>query len=582
MAYQQFLTARGQYADLGGSIASAQQSVVDDTAANTQSSQFYDSIKDQLQSTGLMETVSGIPMAVAEIKGVYNRVSTLGDKIIKAGQDSKALLEKQGAKGLQTIKKGVTEVKTTVQEGVQNVKQTVVDGAESTQANLEALKTTVQQGGQDLQATLETGVDTLRTTAQEGGEALQTAAQGGLDTLQMAVQEGGEELRTTAQGGLETLQTTAQEGGGALQTAIEEGGGALQTAVQEGGGALQTAVQEGGGSSLQSALEGGDEGLRTAAQDYLQNALQGINAPRSAEEQSSLDEAYNQAMSSLFPVSEAPPVTTEAVESLTTGATQRLSRTMIGTRSEIMGRSQSLIESTGEFAQNLADVPATDLSLSSISSRVPSIFRSSGADNPFARSIVPAIPEGPAAANLQGVFTDVGANLQEVGGGAAANLQAAGTRMAENLQDVGTRTISDLQATGTRTAENLSGATRELTQNLEATGTRTVENLSGGVAKVSETLQQTGGALAENVSQTGTKLLSTVTDTGASLLKTGEETLVGLSDIALPVLGEAALAGTAVYGLVKGFEDLFSHPKAPTPIAVPQIANIGQSFQSGI
>ena len=571
MAYQQFLTARGQYADLGGTIASAQQSVVDDTAQNTQSSQFYESIKDQLQSTGLMETVSGIPMAVAEIKGVYSRVSTLGDKIIKAGQDSKALLEKQGAKGLQTVKKGITEVKTTAQEGIQNVKQTVVDGAESTQANLESLRTTVQEGGQDLQATLETGASELRT-----------AAEGGLETLQTTVQEGGEALRTTVGGGLDTLQTT-----------VQEGGGALQTAVQEGGGALQTAVQEGGGASLQSALEGGDGGLRTAAQDYLQNSLQELNAPRSAEEQSSLDEAYNQAMSSLFPVSEAPPVTTEAVESLTTGATQRLSRTMIGTRSEIMGRSQSLIESTGEFAQNLADVPATDLSLSSISSRVPTIFRSSGADNPFARAVMPAIPEGPAAANLQGVFTDVGANLQAAGGGAAANLQEAGSRMAENLQEVGSRTISDLQATGTRTAENLSGATRQLTENLEATGTRTLENLttagtrtaenlSGGVAKVSETLQQTGGALAENVSQTGTKLLSTVTDTGTSLLKTGEETLVGLSDIALPVLGEAALAGTAVYGLVKGFEDLFSHPKAPTPIAVPQIANIGQSFQSGI
>ena len=571
MAYQQFLTARGQYADLGGTIASAQQSVVDDTAQNTQSSQFYESIKDQLQSTGLMETVSGIPMAVAEIKGVYSRVSTLGDKIIKAGQDSKALLEKQGAKGLQTVKKGITEVKTTAQEGIQNVKQTVVDGAESTQANLESLRTTVQEGGQDLQATLETGASELRT-----------AAEGGLETLQTTVQEGGEALRTTVGGGLDTLQTT-----------VQEGGGALQTAVQEGGGALQTAVQEGGGASLQSALAGGDGGLRTAAQDYLQNSLQELNAPRSAEEQSSLDEAYNQAMSSLFPVSEAPPVTTEAVESLTTGATQRLSRTMIGTRSEIMGRSQSLIESTGEFAQNLADVPATDLSLSSISSRVPTIFRSSGADNPFARAVMPAIPEGPAAANLQGVFTDVGANLQAAGGGAAANLQEAGSRMAENLQEVGSRTISDLQATGTRTAENLSGATRQLTENLEATGTRTLENLttagtrtaenlSGGVAKVSETLQQTGGALAENVSQTGTKLLSTVTDTGTSLLKTGEETLVGLSDIALPVLGEAALAGTAVYGLVKGFEDLFSHPKAPTPIAVPQIANIGQSFQSGI
>jgi len=548
MAYQQFLTARGQYADLGGSIASAQQSVVDDTASNTQSSQFYESIKDQLQSTGLMETVSGIPMAVAEIKGVYSRISTLGDKIVKAGQDSKALLEKQGAKGLQTVKKGVAEIKSNVQEGAQNIKQTVVDGAESTQANLETLKTTVQQGGQDLQATLETGTS---------------------------------ELRTAAEGGLETLQTTVQEGGEALRTTAESGGGALQTTAESGLETLQTTA-ESGGVSLQSALQGGDEEVQTRARDYLQNALQEMNAPRSAEEQSRLDEAYNQAMASLGPAPEVAPVTTEAVESLTTGATQQFSRTMLGTRSETIGRSQSLIESTGEFAQNLADVPATDLSLSSITSRVPSIIRSSGADNPFARSIVPAIPEGPEAANLQGVFSDVGGFLQRSGGQTAANLQATGTRMAENLGGTGSQTISDLQGATRQLTENLEATGTRTLENLTTTGTRTAENLTGGVAKVSETLQQTGGALAENVSQTGTKLLSTVTDTGASLLKTGEETLVGLSDIALPVLGEAALAGTAVYGLVKGFEDLFSHPKAPTPIAVPQVANIGQSFQSGI
>jgi len=553
MAYQQFLTARGQYADLGGSIASAQQSVVDDTAQNTQSSQFYESIKDQLQSTGLMETVSGIPMAVAEIKGVYNRVRTLGDKIVKAGEDSKALLEKQGAKGLQTVKQGVAEIKSNVQEGIQNVKQTVVDGAESTQANLETLRTTVQQGGQDLQATLETGADTLRT-----------AAQGGLETLQTTVQEGGEALRTTVQEGGEALRTAAQEGGEDLLTA---GRGYFET--------LQTGTQ-GGGVSLQTALQSGDEGLRTAGQDYLQSALQEMNAPRSAEAQSRLDEAYNEAMTRLGPVVEP------SVESLQPEATQQLSRTMLGTRSETVGRSQSLIESTGEFAQDLADAPAMDLSLSSTASRVPSIIRSSGADNPFARSIVPSIPEGPEAAGLQGVFSDVGADLQAMGSRTAENLGAAGSRMAENLGATGSQTLENLSAAGSRTAENLSGATRELTENLVSSGTRTAENLTGGVAKVSETLQQTGGALAENVSQTGGKLLSTVTDTGATLLKTGEETLVGLSDIAIPVLGEAALAGTAVYGLVKGFEDLFSHPKAPTPIAVPQVANIGQSFQSGI
>jgi hypothetical protein len=87
------------------------------------------------------------------------------------------------------------------------------------------------------------------------------------------------------------------------------------------------------------------------------------------------------------------------------------------------------------------------------------------------------------------------------------------------------------------------------------------------------------------------KTLSTageLASAGGDIVKGGISDLAaGASDAALaavPVVGEVAAIGFAGYQLVKGFEDLFNKPKmiAPTPIAVPTIANISQSFQSGV
>ena len=88
------------------------------------------------------------------------------------------------------------------------------------------------------------------------------------------------------------------------------------------------------------------------------------------------------------------------------------------------------------------------------------------------------------------------------------------------------------------------------------------------------------------------KTLSTageLASAGGDIVKGGISDLAaGASDAALaavPVVGEVAAIGFAGYQLYEGFKDLFTHPKpmaAPTPIAVPTIANISQSFQSGV
>ena len=96
------------------------------------------------------------------------------------------------------------------------------------------------------------------------------------------------------------------------------------------------------------------------------------------------------------------------------------------------------------------------------------------------------------------------------------------------------------------------------------------------------------GGLSEGVLGTAGKLAEGAGSTFGKLAGIGSDVVSGLADIgtdlAVPVLGEVALVGSAVYGAIKGLEDLFHGPKAPAPIQPPQIqvANISQSFQSGI
>jgi hypothetical protein len=81
MAYQALLTAKSDYSNFGSMLASAQENVADTNAQNTETTQFYDSYKAQLEGTGLMEGLPAVPL------GVENAYS-IGKKLYGAYQKS--------------------------------------------------------------------------------------------------------------------------------------------------------------------------------------------------------------------------------------------------------------------------------------------------------------------------------------------------------------------------------------------------------------------------------------------------------------------------------------------------------------
>jgi hypothetical protein len=148
------------------------------------------------------------------------------------------------------------------------------------------------------------------------------------------------------------------------------------------------------------------------------------------------------------------------------------------------------------------------------------------------------------------------------------------------------------------------------------------EQLSGAsnaaAGSVLDAAKQAGGSVITSLSQAGEEGMSaargalsdvsssvgdiasgiagkTVSAAGELASAGGDIIKGGISDLAegageaalaaVPVVGEVAAIGFAGYQLYEGFKDLFTHPKpmaAPTPVAIPTIANISQSFQSGV
>jgi len=136
------------------------------------------------------------------------------------------------------------------------------------------------------------------------------------------------------------------------------------------------------------------------------------------------------------------------------------------------------------------------------------------------------------------------------------------------------------------------------------------EQFSGGAAAATGALssvQETGGRVITSLSQTADQgltaakaALTTTQDIASGAVKTGTEAVGAALDVAkgaasdvatgvaeastavIPIIGEVTGIGLAGYQIYEGFKDLFTHPTAPTPIAVPSIANISQGFQSGV
>jgi len=124
---------------------------------------------------------------------------------------------------------------------------------------------------------------------------------------------------------------------------------------------------------------------------------------------------------------------------------------------------------------------------------------------------------------------------------------------AENAVATVSKAVEGGETVATNAAAKATSAATSATEEATTTGKSILSNITGGLSEVAE---------------------STAIDVG--------EKVGLLATEAIPVVGEVVAAGLGIYQGIKGFEDLFSKPKAPTIQAVPQVANIAQSFQSGI
>jgi hypothetical protein len=439
MAYSQFMTARNQFADLGSNLASIQESVgaqsVDDEFQNQQSNQFFDSVKQQVLDTGLMETVASVPAVVMGVKGLYGTLSGLKGKIVQAGEDAKALISGKLAEAKEVLSGGVSEARDTIGEGISGIRATATSAAERAGA-------TVSEGLASASDIVGSGVASASDVIGQAAAGIRGTA-GELGTEMT-------EFRTFARRPVSSYATEEIDTGAeaALPSISEAGSGVLSTVSDFLTGGIRNTLQS-AGNAQEMILDSDPEALGAGARGFL-----------------------------------------------------------FGVGSEAQAAGRGIAETAQGALATGSDVLA------------------SGVDT--ARGVLSG-----AADTARGVLS-----------GAADVAETAG--------------------------RGVLGTAAETGGVLAQQGSELIGGLSEGVLG-------TAGKLAEGAGSTFSKLAGIGSDVVGGLTGIG-------ADLAVPVLGEVALVGSAIYGVVEGFRDLFSHPKPPTPIQPPQIqvANISQSFQSGI
>ena len=154
------------------------------------------------------------------------------------------------------------------------------------------------------------------------------------------------------------------------------------------------------------------------------------------------------------------------------------------------------------------------------------------------------------------------------------------------------KTFADLAPEGQAEASSITSqivqqsAERAVMPTAAAISRPAVETVASSVESTASDVAHKVGSVADDAMSAGKSVLSGVGDDLSTIAKGAAEEVgerVGLlAAEAIPVVGEVLAAGLGIYQGIQGFKDLFSHPTAPKIQAMPQVANIAQSFQSGI
>lgn len=184
----ELFTARSDFANLGGSIASFQQNALDDQISNNATLQNYGNVSAQLKAS--------IPSSFGDIAfGAYELLGQGKDligRISKVKSDISAL----PATIKESLVKGGNKLGAKFEEGKSLVSET---GAQ--------LQTTAQEVGNQVVDITNRGVSTARQTAND----LQTVASNTAETLKDTATTATEGLQTTALNSVDDLQTSFRE-----------------------------------------------------------------------------------------------------------------------------------------------------------------------------------------------------------------------------------------------------------------------------------------------------------------------------------------------------------------------------------
>jgi hypothetical protein len=195
-----------------------------------------------------------------------------------------------------------------------------------------------------------------------------------------------------------------------------------------------------------------------------------------------------------------------------------------------------------------------------------------------------------AAGEAAGVFGGVQAGMDIARGQFNANDAANAFFGVQAGKSLGESAISGVKSAAASLGEQFSGAGAAAGNMLNAaqeTGSRVITSLSESAARGTQAAQGALSATQDLVSgaaKTASDVGSAALDIGKAAVSDVSEGIAEASLAVLPVVGEVAGIGLAAYQIYDGFRDLFTHPSAsaPTPIAVPTVANISSGFQSGI
>ena len=591
MAYQALLTAKSDYSNFGSMLASAQENVADTNAQNTETTQFYDSYKAQLEGTGLMEGLPAVPL------GVENAYS-IGKKLYGAYQKSKDLIPR--------VKDAASKLQSLGEEAIATGKGQLAKGADLIKNTADKLNSQVL----DLGNTVSEGGQTLLSSAQDVVSNVESVAKGGInDVMNTAQNEATNILQTARQTGeniVNVSKSYAEESINAAKGSLGEGYSSVLSAGEE---AINEAKIQ--ATNLLAERKQNYEDIANKYQSDMQEAIAtgGPKPPTPREFTSAAPEEETQAKGFLdflnktpTEVSEPAATFSEAVAPSEAGVSNiRKAYTAYSGKAETyqsfsttkgrgLSSSQANVEATsGEFSAE--GLESGDL-IQSYASITQNINQKIGGGESLFGKIKNMFSKAPEVKTTGFNAPDINAPVETVGRDITSNMSGAISqttenisKTAENLANTGKQTVSDI-------TENISGGLKsasESGQRVIGGITDTVENTMSSVSGGAEKLVSEGSQVAENVVGKASAIGDTVGETVGSVAslaaETGEKAVGFLSDaagLAIPVVGEIGMLGIAIFQGIKGFEDLFKKPAAPVLQTVPQVANIAQSYQSGI